>query len=153
MVDYDTASVNTHASACDVDEKCDRHHLLSNHLDIEAIINKAFGHFLRDEQKFARIISIVLSLFVFCGKSNKVTKVTIKARTFLRFFQGALGSARFSTLSTINNECNKRKSWLVSFIDHHRFPFRSHDDTKLSSYFGGSKNREMDGWLDIGVEA
>ena len=81
----------------------------------------------------------------------------------MRFFYGALGSARFSTLSTINNECNKRKSWLVSFIDHHRFASRSHDDTKLSSssdseeeqspYFGGSKNREMDGWLDIGVEA
>ena len=45
LVDYDTASVNTHASACDVDEKCDRHHLSSNHLDIEAIINKGFDIF------------------------------------------------------------------------------------------------------------
>ena len=67
LVDYDTASVNTHSTACDVDEKCDRHHLLSNHLHIEVIINKAFEHFLRDEQKFAR-------------------RISIKARTFLRFF-------------------------------------------------------------------
>ena len=121
-----------HSSACDVDEKCDRHHLLSNHLDIEAIIDKAFELFLRDEQKFAR-------------------RISIKARTFLRFFKGALGSARFSTVSTINNECNKRKSWLVNFIDHHRFASRSHDDIPSSAAqaIWNNRNRHILGAVKI----
>ena len=89
-----------------------RHYLLSNHLDIEAIINKAFEHFLQKfEQKFARRISIKEGRF--CDSSK-----------------GRLEEPDFQCFR-INNECNQRKSWLFNFKDHHRLASRSHDDRQV----------------------
>ena len=54
-------------------------------------------------------------------------------RTFLRFFQRALGDLHFSTLS-MNNKRNQRKRWLVNFRDHHRCASRSHNEIKLKRF-------------------
>ena len=73
-------------------------------------------------------------------KSRKFAWISFaEARTFSRFFQRALGDLHFSTLST-NSKCNQRKSWRVNFHDHHRFPSRSYNETKLQTLWNNGNN-------------
>ena len=90
------------------------------------------GHRSYYKQYMQSSISCMRNLFV---KSRKFAWISFaEARKCSRFFQRALGDLHFSTLSTLNNKRNQRKSWRVNFHDHHRCASRSHNETKLKRF-------------------